>query len=67
MKNRIIDSESFDFHANCIKDGLTKIMIVGLQGTGKTTQLGKLANHLKKFLLLNYQKILIKNFLCLLF
>ena len=30
------------------EDGLTKIMIVGLQGTGKTTQLAKLANHLKK-------------------
>jgi len=30
------------------EDGLTKIMIVGLQGTGKTTQLGKLANYLKK-------------------
>ena len=28
--------------------GLTKIMIVGLQGTGKTTQAAKLANQLKK-------------------
>jgi signal recognition particle subunit SRP54 len=28
--------------------GLTKVMIVGLQGTGKTTQAAKLANQLKK-------------------
>ncbi|MBP5280713.1 MAG: signal recognition particle protein [Erysipelotrichaceae bacterium] len=30
------------------EDGLTTIMLVGLQGTGKTTQLAKLANLLKK-------------------
>lgn len=34
---------------NLIKeDGIARLMIVGLQGTGKTTQLAKIANHLKK-------------------
>lgn len=36
------DQEEFN-----INPGLTKIMIVGLQGTGKTTSLAKLANYLK--------------------
>ena len=31
-----------------VQDGLTIIMIVGLQGTGKTTQLAKIANQMKK-------------------
>ena len=30
------------------KDGITVIMVVGLQGTGKTTQVAKIANQLKK-------------------
>ncbi len=37
-----------DSSLNFAPEGLTKIMIVGLQGTGKTTQAGKLANLLKK-------------------
>ncbi len=32
---------------NILDKGLTKIMICGLQGSGKTTTLAKLANHLK--------------------
>ena len=38
------DDNSIKFNEN----GLTTIMIVGLQGTGKTTQAGKIANILKK-------------------
>ena len=30
------------------KDGLTKILFCGLQGSGKTTSVAKLANHIKK-------------------
>ena len=37
-----------DNSLNFNEKGLTKIMIVGLQGTGKTTQAAKLANLLKK-------------------
>ena len=37
-----------DSSLNFAPEGLTKIMIVGLQGTGKTTQAAKLANLLKK-------------------
>ncbi|MBQ0036277.1 MAG: signal recognition particle protein [Firmicutes bacterium] len=37
-----------DNSLNLNPNGLTKIMMVGLQGTGKTTQAGKLANLLKK-------------------
>ena len=38
------DDNSIKFNEN----GLTTIMVVGLQGTGKTTQVGKIANSLKK-------------------
>ena len=38
------DDNSLKFN----EDGITTIMLVGLQGTGKTTQLAKLANLLKK-------------------
>ena len=37
-----------DNSLNFAEHGLTKIMMVGLQGTGKTTQAGKIANLLKK-------------------
>ncbi|MBR4461787.1 MAG: signal recognition particle protein [Erysipelotrichaceae bacterium] len=37
-----------DNSLNFAEKGLTKVMIVGLQGTGKTTQAAKLANQLKK-------------------
>ena len=37
-----------DNSINFNKDGLTTIMVVGLQGTGKTTQVGKIANLFKK-------------------
>ena len=37
-----------DSSLNFAQEGITKIMIVGLQGTGKTTQAAKLANLLKK-------------------
>lgn len=34
---------------NLVKeDGIARLLIVGLQGTGKTTQLAKIAHHLKK-------------------
>ena len=42
----LLGDEDNELHFN--EEGLTKIMIVGLQGTGKTTQLAKLANLLKK-------------------
>ena len=38
------DDNSINFNTN----GLTNIMVVGLQGTGKTTQVGKIANLFKK-------------------
>ena len=38
------DDNSIKFNEN----GLTTIMVVGLQGTGKTTQVGKIANSFKK-------------------
>ena len=38
------DDNSIKFYEN----GLTNIMVVGLQGTGKTTQVAKIANVLKK-------------------
>ena len=37
-----------DNSINFNSDGLTCIMVVGLQGTGKTTQVGKIANLFKK-------------------
>lgn len=37
-----------DNSLNFADEGLTSIMVVGLQGTGKTTQVAKLANLLKK-------------------
>ena len=42
----LLGDEDNQLHFN--ESGLTTIMIVGLQGTGKTTQLAKLANYLKK-------------------
>ena len=33
---------------NIVKTGLTKILFCGLQGSGKTTTIAKLANHIKK-------------------
>ena len=42
----LLGDEDNQLHFN--ENGLTTIMIVGLQGTGKTTQLAKLANYLKK-------------------
>lgn len=33
---------------NFVADGITSIMLVGLQGTGKTTSVGKIANVVKK-------------------
>ena len=38
------DDNSIKYNAN----GLTSIMVVGLQGTGKTTQVAKIANQMKK-------------------
>ena len=43
---KLLGDEDNGLHFN--ENGLTKIMLVGLQGTGKTTQLAKLANLLKK-------------------
>ena len=43
---KLLGDEDNSLHFN--ENGLTKIMLVGLQGTGKTTQLAKLANLLKK-------------------
>ena len=37
-----------DASLNFNKSGITTIMVVGLQGTGKTTQIAKIANKLKK-------------------
>ena len=34
---------------NIVKTGLTKILFCGLQGSGKTTTIAKLANHIKKY------------------
>ena len=34
---------------NILKTGLTKILFCGLQGSGKTTTIAKLANHIKKY------------------
>ena len=33
---------------NCVEDGITKIMLVGLQGTGKTTSVAKIARICKE-------------------
>ena len=43
---KLLGDEDNSLHFN--EDGITTIMLVGLQGTGKTTQLAKLANLLKK-------------------
>ena len=43
---RLLGDEDNSLHFN--ENGPTTIMLVGLQGTGKTTQLAKLANLLKK-------------------
>ena len=43
---KLLGDEDNSLHFN--ENGLTMIMVVGLQGTGKTTQAAKLANLLKK-------------------
>lgn len=43
---KLLGDEDNSLHFN--EEGITSIMLVGLQGTGKTTQLAKLANLLKK-------------------
>ena len=42
----LLGTEETEIHYQ--KNGITTVMMVGLQGTGKTTTCGKLANYLKK-------------------
>jgi signal recognition particle subunit SRP54 len=43
---KLMGEEASEIQLN--KDGMTKILMVGLQGAGKTTTAGKLANYLRK-------------------
>ncbi|WP_100373233.1 signal recognition particle-docking protein FtsY [Bacillus sp. FJAT-45037] len=44
----LLEKEGEDATLNIQVDGLTVILVVGVNGVGKTTTIGKLANHLKR-------------------
>ncbi|KGA96160.1 cell division protein FtsY [Alkalihalobacillus alcalophilus ATCC 27647 = CGMCC 1.3604] len=44
----LLEKDSEDAALTLAKDGLSVILVVGVNGVGKTTTIGKLSNHLKK-------------------
>ncbi|WP_413380069.1 signal recognition particle-docking protein FtsY [Alkalihalobacillus sp. 1P02AB] len=44
----LLEKDSEDAALTFAKDGLSVILVVGVNGVGKTTTIGKLSNHLKK-------------------